>query len=153
MSVYLQDGLNDAQSLQQSGQRSAMKKIIYTVLLGWIATNSWASEQVCCVFDPVGTQGDISRRFQDIRLYAQQSRVQLKFKTFQISKVSPVKQQENRDSWKQSATTGIGAEGYEALVAKIRNRYVDSGYYDAYFVDLIRWLRCLDDPQCLECRK
>ena len=88
--MYLQDGLNDAQCLQQSGQRSAMKKIIYTVLLGWIATNSWASEQVCCVFDPVGTQGDISRRFQDIRLYAQQSRVQLKFKTFQISKVSPL---------------------------------------------------------------
>ena len=89
--MYLQDGLNDAQSLQQSGQRSAMKKIIYTVLLGWIATNSWASEQVCCVFDPVGTQGDISRRFQDIRLYAQQSQVQLKFKTFQISKVSQLK--------------------------------------------------------------
>ena len=68
-----------------------MKKIIYTVLLGWIATNSWASEQVCCVFDPVGTQGDISRRLQDIRLYAQQSQVQLKFKTFQISKVSQLK--------------------------------------------------------------
>ena len=68
-----------------------MKKIIYTVLLELIATNSWASEQVCCVFDPVGTQGDISRRLQDIRLYAQQSQVQLKFKTFQISKVSQLK--------------------------------------------------------------
>ena len=107
-----------------------MKKIIYTVLLGWIATNSWASEQVCCVFDPVGTQGDINRRLQDIRLYAQQSRVQLKFKTFQISKVSPL----------NNKRIGI-LENYppqQALLAKIRNRYVDSGYYDAYFVDLIR---------------
>ncbi|MCY6412310.1 DUF6091 family protein [Acinetobacter sp. VNH17] len=326
-----------------------MKKIIYTMLLGLIATNSWAGEQTWCVFDPVGTQGDISRRLQDIRLYAQQSQVQLKFKTFnneseaiqtfdqgkcsglvasnfntyrynrfmgstggiglisnnrvarmllqlfnhpnverrmvgsdyevlgmipigtaymmmntqQISKVSQLKNKrigilENNppqqalvqsvsaqpvyvdfsnavDLFKQkkidilaapaygvlpynmkkefgastqvvnfpvayfainivirpqSYPTGFGhqirswfvknsnvlaaqamqwenhlpayywadissfeKQGYEALVAKIRNRYVDSGYYDAYFVDLIRRLRCLDDPQYLECRK
>lgn len=107
-----------------------MKKIIYTVLLGWIATNSWASEQVWCVFDPVGTQGDINRRLQDIRLYAQQSQVQLKFKTFQITKVSQLK----------NKRIGILENNppQQALLAKIRNRYVDSGYYDAYFVDLIR---------------
>ena len=75
-----------------------MRKIIFTMMLGLVATTSWAGAQTWCVFDPLGTQGDISRRLQDIRLYAQQSRVQLKFKTFQISKVSPVKQQENRDS-------------------------------------------------------
>ena len=39
------------------------------------------------------------------------------------------------------------------MVAKIRNRYVDLGYYDAYFVELIKRLRCIDDPQYLECRK
>ncbi|MFK4051231.1 putative solute-binding protein [Acinetobacter venetianus] len=44
-------------------------------------------------------------------------------------------------------------QGYEAMVAKIRNRYVDLGYYDAYFVELIKRLRCIDDPQYLECRK
>jgi hypothetical protein len=49
--------------------------------------------------------------------------------------------------------SGYEKQGYEALVAKIRNRYVDSGYYDAYFVELIKRLRCLDDPKYLECRK
>ena len=67
---------------------------------------------------------------QDIHLYAQQSQVQLKFKTFQISKVSQLK----------NKRIGILENNppQQALVAKIRNRYVDSGYYDADFVDLIR---------------
>ena len=49
--------------------------------------------------------------------------------------------------------SGYEKQGYEALVAKIRNRYVNSGYYDAYFVELIKRLKCLDDPKSLECRR
>lgn len=59
-----------------------MKKIIYAALLGLITTTSWAGEQYWCVFDPLGPQGDISRRLQDIGLYAQQNQVQLKFLNF-----------------------------------------------------------------------
>ena len=326
-----------------------MRKIIFTMMLGLVATTSWAGAQTWCVFDPLGTQGDISRRLQDIRLYALQHKTQLKFDTFkdeknaiqafdqnkcsglvasnfhtyrynhfmgstsgiglisnnrvarmllqlltnpnvekrmldqnyevlgmipigtaymimntqQISKVSQLKNKtigilENNppqlalvqsvsakpvyvdfatavDSFKQKKIdilaapaygvlpynlkkefgestqvvnfpvayfainivirpqaypngfghqirtwfvknsnvlaaqamqwenhlpayywadiSGYEKQGYEALVAKIRNRYVDSGYYDAYFVELIKRLRCLDDPKYLECRK
>ncbi|MBP7880198.1 DUF6091 family protein [Acinetobacter sp. NIPH 1852] len=63
-----------------------MKKIICSMLLGLMTTTSWASEKVWCVFDPLSTQGDISRRLHDIRLYAQHSQVQLKFKTFKNEK-------------------------------------------------------------------
>ena len=37
------------------------------------------------------------------------------------------------------------------MVAKIRNQYVRSGYYDAYFVELMKRLRCIDDPRYFEC--
>ncbi|ENW83490.1 hypothetical protein F909_00501 [Acinetobacter sp. ANC 3929] len=326
-----------------------MRKIICMILLGLITTASWAVEQTWCVFDPLSTQGDISRRLQDIRLYALQNQVQLKLQTFkneseaiqafdqrkcsglvasnfntyrynrfmgttggiglipnnriarvflqllnnsniekrmvsgnyevvgmipigtaymimnteQISKVSQLKNKtigilaDNPpqqalvqsvgakpiyidfanaiESFKQKKIDILAApaygvlpynlkkefgestqvvnfpvayfavnvvirpqaypaafghkirawfvsnshilaaqamqwenhlpayywadvsnfekQGYEAMVAKIRNRYVDSGYYDAYFVELIKRLRCLDDPKYLECRR
>ena len=50
-------------------------------MLGLVATTSWAGAQTWCVFDPLSTQGDISRRLQDIRLYALQHKTQLKFDT------------------------------------------------------------------------
>ncbi|MCU4336909.1 putative solute-binding protein [Acinetobacter dispersus] len=325
-----------------------MRKIICMVLLGLITTASWAVEQTWCVFDPLSTKGDISRRLQDIRLYALQNQVQLDFQTFknekeaiqafdqrkcsglvasnfntyrynrfmgttggiglipnnrvarvflqllnnsnvekrmveadyemlgmipigtaymimntqQINKVSQLKNKtigilENNppqqalvqsvgakpvyvdfsnavESFKQKKIdilaapaygilpynlkkefgadtqvvnfpmayfamnivirpqvypagfghqirswfvrnsnvlaaqaiqwenhlpayywadiSGYEKQGYDAMVVKIRNRYVDSGYYDAYFVSLIKRLRCLDDPKYLECR-
>lgn len=55
-------------------------------MLGLVATTSWAGAQTWCVFDPLGTQGDISRRLQDIRLYALQHKTQLKFDTFKDEK-------------------------------------------------------------------
>jgi hypothetical protein len=63
-----------------------MRKIICLILFGLITTSSWAVEQSWCVFDPLSTQGDISRRLQDIRLYAQQNQVQLKLQTFRSEK-------------------------------------------------------------------
>lgn len=42
-------------------------------------------------------------------------------------------------------------QSYDVMVAKIRNQYVLSGYYDAYFVQLMRRLRCMDDPRYFEC--
>ena len=56
------------------------------MMLGLVATTSWAGAQTWCVFDPLGTQGDISRRLQDIRLYALQHKTQLKFDTFKDEK-------------------------------------------------------------------
>lgn len=44
-------------------------------------------------------------------------------------------------------------QNYEAHVTKVRQRFVENGYYDAYLVELIKRLRCLDDPQYVECRK
>jgi len=55
-------------------------------LFGLMTTASWAAEQSWCVFDPLGTQGDISRRLQDVRAYALQNQVQLKFKVFKNEK-------------------------------------------------------------------
>lgn len=63
-----------------------MRKIIWMSLLALIATASWADEQSWCVFDPLSTQGDISRRLQDIRSYALQHQVELKFKTYKNEK-------------------------------------------------------------------
>lgn len=42
---------------------------------------------------------------------------------------------------------------YEAIVTKVRNRYVASGYYDGFMVELMRRLRCLDEPKYIECRQ
>ncbi|WP_032811119.1 putative solute-binding protein [Acinetobacter vivianii] len=63
-----------------------MRKIMCMGLLGLITTASWATEQSWCVFDPLGTQGDISRRLQDVRAYALQNQVQLKLKVFKNEK-------------------------------------------------------------------
>ena len=58
-----------------------MRKIIYLILLLFMGTTSWAGEQVWCVFEPLSSKGDISRRLQDM-----QSQVQLKFSYFKIEK-------------------------------------------------------------------
>lgn len=42
---------------------------------------------------------------------------------------------------------------YDAIVTKVRNRYVASGYYDGFMVELMRRLRCLDEPKYIECRQ
>ena len=42
-------------------------------------------------------------------------------------------------------------QSYDVMVAKVRNQYEQSGYYDAYFVQLIKRLRCIDDPRYFEC--
>ncbi|RSO16049.1 putative solute-binding protein [Acinetobacter pittii] len=60
-----------------------MKKICLALILSVTAVASWAEDQVWCAYDPIGSQGDITRRLNDIRLYAQQYQVKFKVVTYQ----------------------------------------------------------------------
>ncbi|MCU4531257.1 DUF6091 family protein [Acinetobacter sp. P1(2023)] len=60
-----------------------MKKICLALILSVVAVASWAEDQVWCAYDPIGSQGDITRRLNDIRLYAQQYQVKFKVVTYQ----------------------------------------------------------------------
>ena len=60
-----------------------MKKICLALILSITAVASWAEDQVWCAYDPIGSQGDITRRLNDIRLYAQQYQVKFKVVTYQ----------------------------------------------------------------------
>ncbi len=82
-----------------------MKKIMCSMLLGLMATISWAGEQTWCVFDPLSTQGDISRRLQDVHVHAMQSQVQLKFKTFK-------NEQEAIKAFDQKECSGLVASNF-----------------------------------------
>ena len=52
------------------------------MLFGLISSVSQAATQSWCVFDPLNAQGEIGRSLKDIRLYALQDQVQLKFQIF-----------------------------------------------------------------------
>ncbi|EEY92374.1 hypothetical protein HMPREF0026_01920 [Acinetobacter junii SH205] len=82
-----------------------MRKIIYLILLLFMGTKSWAGEQVWCVFEPLSSKGDISRRLQDIRLHAMQSQVQLKFSYFKIEK-------DAIQAFEQNKCTGLVASNF-----------------------------------------
>jgi len=60
-----------------------VKKICLALILSVVAVASWAEDQVWCAYDPIGSQGDITRRLNDIRLYAQQYQVKFKVVTYQ----------------------------------------------------------------------
>jgi len=60
-----------------------VKKICLALILSITAVASWAEDQVWCAYDPIGSQGDITRRLNDIRLYAQQYQVKFKVVTYQ----------------------------------------------------------------------
>ena len=47
-----------------------------------LSLSAWASTEIWCVFDPVGTQGDISRRLRDVALHSQQQKVPIQLKTY-----------------------------------------------------------------------
>ena len=62
-----------------------MKKFCLALILSVMSVASWAQDQVWCTYDPMGTQGDITRRLNDIRLYAQQYQVKFKVVSYQKS--------------------------------------------------------------------
>lgn len=64
-------------------KRLKVKKICLALILSVTAVASWAEDQVWCAYDPIGSQGDITRRLNDIRLYAQQYQVKFKVVTYQ----------------------------------------------------------------------
>lgn len=64
-------------------KRLKVKKICLALILSVKAVASWAEDQVWCAYDPIGSQGDITRRLNDIRLYAQQYQVKFKVVTYQ----------------------------------------------------------------------
>ncbi len=64
-------------------KRLKVKKICLALILSVVAVASWAEDQVWCAYDPIGSQGDITRRLNDIRLYAQQYQVKFKVVTYQ----------------------------------------------------------------------
>lgn len=82
-----------------------MKKILCMILLGLMVTATHAGEQTWCVFDPLGAKGDISRRLQDIRIYALQNHVPLNFKTFN-------KEKDAIQAFEQNKCSGLAASNF-----------------------------------------
>lgn len=82
-----------------------MKKICLALILSGIAAASWAEDQVWCAYDPIGSQGDITRRLNDIRLYAQQYQVKFKFVTYQ-------KEQQAIQAFDDGKCSGLAASNF-----------------------------------------
>ncbi|APV36555.1 putative solute-binding protein [Acinetobacter soli] len=57
-------------------------KVLLGIGLYLLAVQSWALETAWCVYDPVGSQGEISRRAQDIAQYAQSQQVKITLKSY-----------------------------------------------------------------------
>jgi len=57
-------------------------KVLLGIGLYLLAVQSWALETAWCVYDPVGPQGEISRRAQDIAQYAQSQQVKITLKSY-----------------------------------------------------------------------
>lgn len=66
---------------------------------------SWAQDQVWCTYDPMGTQGDITRRLNDIRLYAQQYQVKFKVVSYQ-------KEQQAIQAFDEGKCSGLAASNF-----------------------------------------
>ncbi|AXJ91260.1 putative solute-binding protein [Acinetobacter pittii] len=82
-----------------------MKKICLALILSITAVASWAEDQVWCVYDPIGSQGDITRRLNDIRLYAQQYQVKFKVVTYQ-------KEQQAIQAFDDGKCSGLAASNF-----------------------------------------
>ncbi|MFA2866085.1 putative solute-binding protein [Acinetobacter pittii] len=82
-----------------------MKKICLALVLSVTAVASWAEVQVWCAYDPIGSQGDITRRLNDIRLYAQQYQVKFKVVTYQ-------KEQQAIQAFDDGKCSGLAASNF-----------------------------------------
>ncbi|AMX17591.1 hypothetical protein IEC338SC_0402 [Acinetobacter pittii] len=82
-----------------------MKKICLALILSITAVSSWAEDQVWCAYDPIGSQGDITRRLNDIRLYAQQYQVKFKVVTYQ-------KEQQAIQAFDDGKCSGLAASNF-----------------------------------------
>nr|WP_275891821.1 putative solute-binding protein [Acinetobacter pittii] len=82
-----------------------VKKICLALILSVTAVASWAEDQVWCAYDPIGSQGDITRRLNDIRLYAQQYQVKFKVVTYQ-------KEQQAIQAFDDGKCSGLAASNF-----------------------------------------
>ncbi|ODM00526.1 RND transporter [Acinetobacter pittii] len=82
-----------------------MKKICLALILSGTGAASWAEDQVWCAYDPIGSQGDITRRLNDIRLYAQQYQVKFKVITYQ-------KEQQAIQAFDDGKCSGLAASNF-----------------------------------------
>ncbi|MEN4915515.1 putative solute-binding protein [Acinetobacter pittii] len=82
-----------------------MKKICLALILSITAVASWAEDQVWCAYDPIGSQGNITRRLNDIRLYAQQYQVKFKVVTYQ-------KEQQAIQAFDDGKCSGLAASNF-----------------------------------------
>nr|WP_214287259.1 putative solute-binding protein [Acinetobacter pittii] len=82
-----------------------VKKICLALILSVAAVASWAEDQVWCAYDPIGSQGDITRRLNDIRLYAQQYQVKFKVVTYQ-------KEQQAIQAFDDGKCSGLAASNF-----------------------------------------
>ncbi len=86
-------------------KRLKVKKIFLALILSVTAVASWAEDQVWCAYDPIGSQGDITRRLNDIRLYAQQYQVKFKVVTYQ-------KEQQAIQAFDDGKCSGLAASNF-----------------------------------------
>ncbi len=86
-------------------KRLKVKKICLALILSVTAVASWADDQVWCAYDPIGSQGDITRRLNDIRLYAQQYQVKFKVVTYQ-------KEQQAIQAFDDGKCSGLAASNF-----------------------------------------
>lgn len=86
-------------------KRLKVKKICLALILSITAVASWAEDQVWCAYDPIGSQGDITRRLNDIRLYAQQYQVKFKVVTYQ-------KEQQAIQAFDDGKCSGLAASNF-----------------------------------------
>nr|WP_275666612.1 putative solute-binding protein [Acinetobacter pittii] len=82
-----------------------VKKICLALILSVVAVASWAEDQVWCAYDPIGSQGDITRRLNDIRLYALQYQVKFKVVTYQ-------KEQQAIQAFDDGKCSGLAASNF-----------------------------------------
>lgn len=86
-------------------KRLKVKKICLALILSITAVASWAEDQVWCAYDPIGSQGDITRRLNDIGLYAQQYQVKFKVVTYQ-------KEQQAIQAFDDGKCSGLAASNF-----------------------------------------
>lgn len=86
-------------------KRLKVKKICLALILSVTAVASWAEDQVWCAYDPIGSQGDITLRLNDIRLYAQQYQVKFKVVTYQ-------KEQQAIQAFDDGKCSGLAASNF-----------------------------------------
>lgn len=86
-------------------KRLKVKKICLALILSVVTAASWAEDQVWCAYDPIGSQGDITRRLNDIRLYAQQYQVKFKVITYQ-------KEQQAIQAFDDGKCSGLAASNF-----------------------------------------